>query len=124
VHILLVEDQAMVLDVVRRMLHRRGHRVTAHPSAEAALAWLDGGGEPIDLIITDVLMPGIDGVEMVRRIHAARPNLPALFMSAYSTHVFDDALPGPLLSKPFDQGGLDEALARVLAMARNQPITD
>ena len=65
--ILLVEDEPLVAHMVRRMLERAGHQVDWAPSGEAALERL---GEPYDLVISDLVMPGVSGLEVIRQVRA------------------------------------------------------
>ncbi len=111
--ILLVEDEAAVREVTRRILEHHGYRVLAARHADEALTVARYAG-PIDLLLTDVVMPGLGGRELAERLLAARPGLPVLFMSGYN----DDEvlrrgleLPTPrLLAKPFT---IDTLVARV-----------
>jgi len=81
--VLLVEDEDMVRAVAVRALERAGFTVTARPDGEDGLAEIANGGE-FDLIVSDVVMPGMDGPAMARAIRKLRPNLPILFMSGYA----------------------------------------
>jgi len=105
--ILVVEDEAPVRAVTRQLLERNGYTVLEAPDGAAALALVDGaaGGRHIDLLLTDVIMPGMSGRELAAQLNARRPNLRVLFMSGYT----DDAVvrhgmlePGlAYLEKPF-----------------------
>ncbi|MEL6877356.1 MAG: response regulator, partial [Pseudomonadota bacterium] len=81
--ILLVEDEDMVRAVAERALTRAGYEVTACPGGEEGLSAISEGGE-FDLIVSDVVMPGMDGPAMVRAIRQQRPDMPVLFMSGYA----------------------------------------
>jgi len=105
--ILVVEDEAPVRAVTRQLLQRNGYTVLEAADGPAALALVDGeaGGRHIDLLLTDVIMPGMSGRELADQLIARRPNLRVLFMSGYT----DDAVvrhgmlePGlAYLEKPF-----------------------
>ena len=85
--ILLVEDEAMVRAVAERALERQGYRVLTATNGEEALELLgtvDGGNEKIDLLISDVVMPTMDGPTLVRHARERFPDLPILFMSGYA----------------------------------------
>lgn len=78
--ILVVDDEADVRDLLSETLAEEGFEVHAAPSGEAALEHLSGG-KPADLVLMDVVMPGISGVEAAKRIRALRPGLPVVLIS-------------------------------------------
>jgi two-component system cell cycle sensor histidine kinase/response regulator CckA len=85
--ILLVEDEAMVRAVAERALERQGYRVLTATNGEEALellGTLEAEGEQIDLLISDVVMPTMDGPTLVRHARERFPKLPILFMSGYA----------------------------------------
>jgi two-component system cell cycle sensor histidine kinase/response regulator CckA len=86
--ILLVEDDAAVRAVTRQLLQRNGYGVIEAPDGAAALALLDGGQVTVDLLLTDVVMPGMSGRELAERAASRCPGLRVLFMSGYT----DDAV--------------------------------
>jgi len=113
VTILLVEDDVTVRGAVRRVLERRGYRVLETPNAGEALATAANPDEAIDLVISDMVMPGMSGLELRQRLHAQRPGLGVLLMSGYSeeaiTRLGSPGGTGPLIEKPFTvQGILDK----------------
>ena len=81
--VLVVEDEPAVRAVVVRSLERGGFRVLQASDAAVALQVADREGRP-DLVLTDLMMPGIGGAELARRLKARWPGLPVLFMSGYS----------------------------------------
>ncbi len=81
--ILLVEDEPTVRNVAERALTRHGYKVITADNGEEALEVL-GRGEHIDLLISDVVMPGMDGPTVVREARKSRPDLKILFMSGYA----------------------------------------
>ncbi len=97
--ILLVEDERAVRELLTIALERAGFQVEPAGSGTEALAVFPK--RPFDLILTDVVMPGMTGVDMVSRIHAIRPDVPVLFMSGYSHETRVESLPGRFVSKPF-----------------------
>ena len=118
--VLIAEDDAAVRRVAERILQTAGYRVTACPGGIEALEALDDPGMHYDLLLADVVMPGMRGDDLARRAVAMRPGLPVLFMSGYS----DDAPPNDLgptsgrvafIDKPFDAGALLEHLRDLLA---------
>ena len=111
--VLLVDDEILVRESTAVMLEDLGFEVHATGSAEEALAALRGGLSP-DLLITDHLMPGMTGTDLVRVVRSELPELPVLVISGYAE---DDGLPPefPRLTKPFREADL----AASLAEARN-----
>lgn len=81
--VLLVEDEDMVRAVAERALARAGYTVTTASDGDEGLEKIEAGGE-FDLIVSDVVMPGMDGPAMVRAIREKRPDMPVLFMSGYA----------------------------------------
>jgi DNA-binding response OmpR family regulator len=111
--ILVAEDESAVRNLVERILVREGYRVVVAPSGKHALV-IAQGDEPIDMLLTDVVMPEMSGKELAERIEELRPDLPTLFMSGYTGEIV--ARHGilqegeALIQKPFDA---KELLARV-----------
>jgi PAS domain S-box-containing protein len=81
--VLLVEDEASIRTMVRRMLEHAGYDVQEAPHGAAAVAALRAG-DAVDLVLTDVAMPELGGVELAREAMALRPRLPVLLMSGYA----------------------------------------
>jgi CheY-like chemotaxis protein len=82
--LLLVEDEPQVRESVRRLLELQGYTVLEAQSGEDALQLYDRNAAGIDLVITDVTMPGISGYELVQQLRARAPGLRVLFMSGYA----------------------------------------
>jgi two-component system cell cycle sensor histidine kinase/response regulator CckA len=116
--VLVVEDEPQVLTVTREALRSHGYTVLEAEDAEVALRVARGSGRTIDLLLTDVVMPGISGGQLAERLTAERPDLRVLFMSGYT----DDALsphgvlrPGVhYLQKPFSPDVLAQKVREVL----------
>ncbi|MBN8807438.1 MAG: response regulator [Sphingomonas sp.] len=118
--ILLVEDEDMVRAVAERALARQGYKVLTAEHGEAALELLAAGERP-DLLISDVVMPTMDGPTMVRHARAQHPDLPILFMSGYAEEQLRKSIDldnVAFLPKPFSVQQLAEAARDVLAAAR------
>ena len=101
--ILVVEDDAAVREVTVRMLSAHGYTVFAAESGQAALDFI-GRGEPIDLMVTDVVMPNMGGRELAERAQTRRPNLRVLFVSGHTDDLLRERLLGPdsaVVQKPF-----------------------
>ena len=115
--VLLVEDEPMVRAVAERALTRHGYTVIAADNGEEALEVI-ARGEPIDLLVSDVVMPGMDGPAMVAEARKQRPELKVLFMSGYAEEQLRDSLGvdnAHFLPKPFSVQDLAEAAKRALA---------
>ena len=113
--ILIVEDEPAVRELARRALARFGYRLTVAATPEEALRLVAEEGLRLDLLLTDVVMPGMGGHELAGRVTALRPGLPVLFMSGYSGPVAPGATPLPaldLVEKPFT---VEELARRVRA---------
>jgi len=112
--VLVVEDEASVLRLVRRVLESEAMVVLSAQDAEEALLLTSQHGGVIDLLLTDVVMPGLNGLELARRVMGERPHLRVLFMSGYADHavVQRDIIDAgrPFLQKPFAP---DRLVARV-----------
>ncbi|WP_410217368.1 ATP-binding protein [Paracoccus sp. (in: a-proteobacteria)] len=103
--VLLVEDEAPVRAFASRALKLKGHDVLEAASGEAALRLLQEGERQIDIFVTDVVMPGMDGPTWVREGHKLVPSARVIFMSGYTEDVFvDGQVPvegAAFLAKPF-----------------------
>ena len=115
--ILLVEDEAMVRAVAERALTRHGYKVVTATNGEEALECLETH-EPFDLLISDVVMPTMDGPTLVRHARQKFPDLPILFMSGYAEEQLRKSIDierVAFLPKPFSVQQLAEAARAVLA---------
>ena len=115
--VLLVEDEPMVRTVAERALTRHGYTVVTANNGEEALEVI-ARGEPIALLISDVVMPLMDGPTMVREARKSRPDLPILFMSGYAEEQLRKSIDidhVAFLPKPFSVQELAEAARKVLA---------
>ena len=122
--ILLVEDEDMVRAVAERALARAGYEVTACSGGEEGLEALgaQGDAEPFDLVVSDVVMPGMDGPAMVREIRARHPDIPVLFMSGYAEEQLRKDIDIPdmhFIAKPFSVASISDKVAGVMRSARN-----
>ncbi len=115
--ILLVEDEPMVRGVAERALTRHGYTVITADNGEEALEVL-ARGEEIVLLISDVVMPAMDGPTMVREARKSRPDLKILFMSGYAEEQLRNSIDidnVAFLPKPFSVQELAEATRRAMA---------
>ena len=108
---LLVDDEELVRISTADMLTDLGYAVVEAASGEEALALFEQGLEP-DLLVTDHLMPGMTGAELVRKVRSRQPKLPVLLVSGYA-EAEDIAPELPRLSKPFRQADLAERVAAI-----------
>ena len=102
-HILLAEDDEVMREYLTRALTRSGYRVTAVDRGTAALPLLDT--EHFDLLLTDIVMPEMDGIELAQRAAALVPDLRVMFITGFAavTLKAGEAMPNArVLSKPFD----------------------
>ena len=106
---LLVDDEELVRASTADMLSDIGYSVVEVPSAEQAMELISDGLQP-DLLITDHLMPGMNGTDLARAVRDQRPDLPVLIVSGYAEHAgLDPDL--PRLTKPFRRNDLAAAIA-------------
>jgi two-component system cell cycle sensor histidine kinase/response regulator CckA len=116
--ILLVEDEDMVRAVAERALIRHGYTVLTAAHGEEAMAIL-ATGEKIDLIVSDVVMPTMDGPTLGREARAKYPELPILFMSGYAEEQLRKSIDLDrmgFIPKPFEIKALAEAVKATLAL--------
>ncbi|MDP6427430.1 MAG: response regulator [Rhodospirillales bacterium] len=117
--VLLVEDEDAVRVFGSRALRNKGYRVLEAVDGEEALDVINDFGQPIDLIITDVMMPGMDGHTLVRLVQEEIPDIKVILMSGYA----EDAIPGGIgaetslnfLPKPFSLADLAGKVKEVIA---------
>ncbi|HYE40042.1 MAG TPA: ATP-binding protein, partial [Ramlibacter sp.] len=114
--VLLVEDNPEVAAVVGPELERMGCTVIHRDSADAALAWLQRGETAVDVLLTDVVMPGqADGIALARTVRERHPHLKVLVMTGYAEQIDAVSRMGyQVIAKPFSPASLAEALERVL----------
>jgi two-component system cell cycle sensor histidine kinase/response regulator CckA len=118
--VLLVEDEEMVRTVAERALARAGYDVTSCANGEEGLAAIAEGGV-FDVVVSDVVMPGMDGPAMVRAIRARLPHMPVLFMSGYAEEQLRrdiDIAEMHFIAKPFSVASIGDKVAAVLAQSR------
>jgi CheY-like chemotaxis protein len=118
--ILVVDDDPMIRAIVSRTLELGGYRVELADCGERALAALGARPEAVALVITDLVMPGMSGQELIGAICARWPHVRVMWISAYTAEVVavhglacPNLVPG--LTKPFEPTALLEAVGSVLA---------
>ena len=120
--VLVVEDEEAVRALARRVLKGRGYQVLDAASAAEALELIDGGRRRVDLLVTDVVMPGMGGPELAERLAAMQPRLRVLYMTGYAGEAIrrQGTLPagGTMLEKPFTADQLAREVLEALSDAR------
>jgi two-component system, cell cycle sensor histidine kinase and response regulator CckA len=118
-YVFLCEDDQIVRQSVVGMLEQAGYVVQSATQPDEALRRLAAQPAPFDLVISDVVMPGMNGVEFIRRVRERYPQIPVLFISGYSQDVLLEQGLGAeqidLLPKPFDYATLIERVKRALS---------
>ncbi len=116
-HVLLIDDEPMVRKVVRKMLERQGHVVVEAENGRVGLAELRKS--PFDLVVTDVVMPEVEGLEVLMTVRQHYPTLPVVVMSgtghALALRSLDSASKlgaTATLQKPFASDALAQAICR------------
>ncbi|MBX3028487.1 sigma-54-dependent Fis family transcriptional regulator [bacterium] len=118
--IVIVDDEPRMAAVVAMALERDGHVCAQCGSAAEALAAVESGGA--DVVVSDLRMPDMDGLELLRRLHAARPDLPVILLTAHGSvpsavaAMRDGAF--DYVTKPFDNDELRALVARALDLSR------
>jgi CheY-like chemotaxis protein len=117
--VLVVEDEAMIRNVVANALRGEGYRVRVAQNGEDALALVRREALSIDLLLTDVVMPKLGGVRLAEALHRTQTGLRVLFISGYSEDLVASGHVGNhddlFLAKPFTSQALLEQVARALS---------
>lgn len=128
--ILVVDDDALLRSVAQNILEDQGYRVLVAEGGPHALRIADAEPGPIDLLVTDLVMPGMDGAELGRQLRAVRPETRVLYMTALAVAqlaghavvlnqiVLDPEV--PILAKPFSIEALEQTVRDLLAEAPAQ----
>jgi two-component system, OmpR family, alkaline phosphatase synthesis response regulator PhoP len=120
-HVLVVEDEQHLAEGLRFNLEAEGFEVTVRENGEEALQLFDASGPRFDLLVLDVMLPGIDGFEVIRKLREQRQFLPTLMLTARGRA--EDVVKGiaagadDYLSKPFD---LEVLIARIKGLIRRR----
>src|SRR5580700_7951571 len=121
--VLLVEDEDSVRQLVRETLESRGYRVLEAANGNAALALAANHPDPIHVVITDVVMPGLNGHELVQQLQLARPGLKVLYLSGYAQDAFPATAAADsqktFLQKPFTLQSLTRKVREILGPPTN-----
>ena len=116
--VLVVEDDAQLRQLTRKLLEHHGYRVLAAESADAALALAAGEAQAIDLLLTDIVMPRVNGVDLARRLQEKRPGMRVMFTSGYTGRSLEASgvleHPDAFIEKPFTADDLARQVRVVL----------
>lgn len=118
--IMIVDDEQPLLELAEEILAELGYRTAVFNRSTDALAAFEQQPQQFDLLLTDEIMPGLTGTQLAARVHAARPELPILIITAYGGPGFElraqQAGVFKVLRKPYQRTELAHALASALAM--------
>jgi len=116
--IMLVEDDEMMRGLTKQLLQEHGYTVIEADDGKSALEWLQSHPDPVDLLLTDVVMRRVSGPELVERVSASRPNLKVVYMSGYTGELMAErevlSRGITLLEKPFTRTSLLNTLHETL----------
>jgi len=116
--ILLVDDEPLLVDLIARSLSLLGYQIDSFTESSKALAWIEDHGDAIDLVITDMTMPGMTGAELAERILQREPAMPIILCTGYSEEM--DAVRARelgicrFITKPVDNRELAQTIREVL----------
>ena len=109
--IVLVDDESTIRDLTSIILKKEGHHIHSFDNGHEAIEFIKSSSESIELLITDLIMPGIQGDELIHLVHEIQPKLPCIIISA-SVEVnrlkYEFEGRAHFLSKPFQYGDLVE----------------
>lgn len=122
--ILLVDDETAVVRVEQQMLERLGYRVTAFTSSADALKAFESDSSAIDLVLTDLTMQNMTGVQLAKRLISIRPDIPIIISTGYSEKISDQkknalGIKGVMM-KPVDKSDMAQTVRKVLDMAKGE----
>jgi two-component system, cell cycle sensor histidine kinase and response regulator CckA len=115
--ILVVDDEEVIRSLMARMLNEDGYRVLTAPDGFEALRILAESAATVDLLLTDLTMPGMTGEQLARCAAGRLPAPRFLFVSGFFPAAPDRSLPGPLLLKPFARRDLLALVGELMTSA-------
>ncbi|HNQ91711.1 MAG TPA: response regulator [Alphaproteobacteria bacterium] len=121
-HILIAEDDESMRQFLTMALEKAGHYVTSCADGLAAFYAVEAIGETIDLLLADIVMPGMDGIELSQKTAKMHPHIKILFITGFSAVAMDKTAdtgsPARVLSKPFH---LNDLVAQVTELLEKPP---
>jgi CheY-like chemotaxis protein len=116
--VFLIDDEIDIVQVNRQMLERLGYQVAAYTDSRTALADFEAAPEKVDLLITDMTMPGLTGDQVVRAVQARRPELPIIMCTGFSEMITREKAQAlgvrKLMMKPLSVGALARTIRELL----------
>ena len=115
--VLVVDDETAVRRFAVRVLEREGYGVVEAGDGMQALELIKQGGTSFEVVVTDIVMPRLNGVELMQALSASHPDLPVILMSGYATAALADlgiTTPCAILAKPFQPARLLEEVRRCI----------
>ena len=115
---LLVDDERAVRRFASRVLQQDGHTVHEAADGAEALELIESGAVPVELVVSDIIMPRLNGVELMKALAVTHPAVPVILMSAYAQGELAEkgvAAPCGVLPKPFPAARLLEEVRRCLS---------
>jgi CheY-like chemotaxis protein len=123
--ILCIDDDGMVLDMVKLLLEHYGYEVVTAPSPFEAIDIFQAKAHEFDLVLTDMKMPGMDGIELSRRLLQRQPRIPILMCSGSCSQIDEKELLNTgvkgLISKPFSIRKSAKIIDEMITRARMEP---
>jgi CheY-like chemotaxis protein len=119
--ILVVDDEREIRALVRIMAEREGYRILEASGAEEALQLLQERMLEPELLLTDIAMPGMNGLALAARVHQIRPSLPVIFMTGFADEYQAELCGSVCLRKPFKAGELLTAIQDVIGPPHHVP---
>jgi|SRR5579871_5720071 len=121
--LLIVDDEPMMTDLFRQSMTKRGFHVLTAAGGPAAQEIVAAEGDALRLVITDMTMPGMDGVSLARVLNEKAPNLPVLIATGHETDAEQMGLPPNVVgvvSKPYQHKALAERIRAILDNGKAQ----